>query len=73
MKGLELTDMGDSAPRLLSRNNEAESIEATAKITGLGDSDDETLIGGRDDQTLPLKFKTNINKHQNERNKKNTN
>lgn len=46
--------MGESAPRLLSRKNEAASIVATANITGLGLPDDETLIGGSDDQTLPF-------------------
>jgi hypothetical protein len=46
--------MGESAPMLLSRKNEAESIDATVSITGLDWSDEETLIGGRDDQTLPF-------------------
>lgn len=38
----------------MSRKNEAASIVATANIIGLGLSTDETLIGGRDDQTLPF-------------------
>jgi hypothetical protein len=50
--------MGESAPRLLSRKNEAESIDATVSIIGLDWSDEETLIGGRDDQTLPLTIET---------------
>jgi len=47
-----LTEIGESAPRLLSRKKEAESIEATANIMGLDGFEDEMLIGGRDDQTL---------------------
>lgn len=48
-----LTEIGESAPRLLSRKNEEESIDATVNIMGLDCSLDELLIGGRDDQTLP--------------------
>lgn len=50
----EPTDMGESAPILLSRKKDAESIEATANITGLDFSEDK-LIGGSADQTLPFK------------------
>lgn len=55
-KGLQLTDIGESAPKLLSRKNEAESIDATVNITGFDWSED-TFIGGSDDQTLPFTFK----------------
>ena len=48
-----LTEIGESAPRLLSRKNEAESIDATVNKMGLDCCKDEMLIGGRDDQTLP--------------------
>jgi hypothetical protein len=34
-KELELTEIGDSAPKFLSRKNEAESIDATVNIIGL--------------------------------------
>lgn len=50
---LALTEIGESAPRFLSRKNEAESIDATVNIRGLEGFEDEMLIGGRDDQTLP--------------------
>lgn len=53
IKDLKLTDIGESAPRLLSRKNEAESIDATVNIMGLLLSE-EVLIGGSDDQTLPF-------------------
>lgn len=52
--GSKLTDIGESAPMLLSRKNEAESIDATVKITGFPWSDDEVLIGWSADQTLPF-------------------
>lgn len=65
IKDLKPTDIGESAPRLLSRKNEAESIDATVNIMGFPWSE-EVLIGGSDDQTLPfiitiqkLKFKVN--------------
>lgn len=44
--------MGESAPMLLSRKKEAESMEATVRMTGLDWSEEEVLIGGSDDQTL---------------------
>lgn len=53
-KELELTEIGDSAPKFLSRKNEAESIDATVNIIGLEWFVDELLIGGSDDQTLPF-------------------
>lgn len=61
IKGLELTDIGESAPRLLSRKNEAESIDATVNMTGFDWSEEETFIGGSDDQTLPFIFKIQKN------------
>lgn len=54
IRRLKLTDIGDSAPRLLSRKNEAESIDATVKIIGFELSEDEILIGRSDDHTLPF-------------------
>lgn len=53
----KLTDIGESAPRFLSRKKDAESIDATASIIGLDCSDDEIFIGGSDDQTLPFIMK----------------
>lgn len=57
---LELTDKGESAPRPLSRKKEAESIVAIASIVGLAISEDDSMMGGRDDQTLPF-ISTNRN------------
>lgn len=50
----ELTDIGESAPRLLSRKKDAESIDATNNIMGLDWYDNDILIGGREDQTLSI-------------------
>lgn len=50
----ELTDIGESAPRLLSRKKDAESIDATNNIMGLDQYDNDILIGGREDQTLSI-------------------
>lgn len=55
----ELTDIGESAPRLLSLKNDAASIEATVSIMGLRCFEDELLIGGSADQTLPFMIKMN--------------
>lgn len=55
MKGLQdrkLTERGDSAPRFLSRKNDAESMDAMASIIGFDWLAFETLIGGSEDQTL---------------------
>lgn len=52
----QLTDIGESAPILLSRKKEAVSIEATINITGFAFSDDEMAIGGSADQTLSLQI-----------------
>lgn len=52
----ELTDKEDSAPRLLSRKNEAESIDATVNIIGFLLPEDEIFSAGRADQTLPFIF-----------------
>jgi len=65
---LSLTEIGESAPRLLSRKNEAESMEATVNKMGLDCCKEEVLIGGRDDQTLPSI--RNIHKINNEYNSK---
>ena len=62
-KQYELTDIGESAPRLLSRKNDAASIEATVSIMGLGWFEDELLIGGSADQTLPFMIKMNKIRH----------
>lgn len=51
----QLTDIGESAPRLLSRKKEAASIEATVNIIGFAFFDDETIIGGNADQTLQVR------------------
>lgn len=52
----KLTDIGESAPRFLSRKKDTESNDA-ASIIGLDCSDDEIFIGGSDDQTLPFIMK----------------
>jgi hypothetical protein len=52
VNAVALTEIGESAPRLMSRKKEKESIEATVNIMGLGGFLDEMLTGGRDDQTL---------------------
>lgn len=39
---------------LLSRKKEAESMETSDSIMGLDWYDNEVLIGGSDDQTLPF-------------------
>ena len=49
--------MGESAPRLLSRKKEAESIDATVNIMDFDFSEKEVSIGGSADQTLPFKSK----------------
>lgn len=50
----KLTDKGDCAPKLLSRKNEAESIDATVNKMGF---EDETFVVGNADKTLPFIFK----------------
>lgn len=55
MQKNKLTDNGESAPILLSRKNDAESIEAITNKIGFGGFTDETFIGGSDDQTLPFR------------------
>lgn len=52
IKEFDLTDIGDSAPKFLSRKNEAESIDATVNIIGLDWFEDESLIGGRDRKSV---------------------
>lgn len=52
-----LTDIGDSAPRLLSRKNDAESIDVIVNIIGFAFGEDKILIGGSADQTLPFKLR----------------
>lgn len=47
--------MGESAPRLRSRKNDAESRDAMAITTGLSGFINEALIGGSEDHTLPLR------------------
>lgn len=51
-KSQDLTDIGESAPKLLSRKNDAESMDATVSTIGLRLLEDETSIGGSEDQTL---------------------
>ena len=58
----ELTDKGESAPRLLSRKNEAESIDDTANTIGFSLLEAETFVVGRADQTLPFIFKLYVKK-----------
>lgn len=60
---IKLTDIGESAPRLLSRKNDAASIEATVSIMGLDWFEDELLIGGTADQTLPFIIRMNKIRH----------
>lgn len=55
---MQLTDIGDSAPRFLSRKKEAESMDVITKTIGFGLGEEDKLIGGSADQTLP--FKLNI-------------
>lgn len=52
-----LTDIGESAPRLLSRKKEAESIDAIVNMIGFDLCEDEEFIGGSADQTLSFKLK----------------
>lgn len=52
-----LTDIGDSAPRLLSRKNDAESIDVIVNKIGFAFGEDKILIGGSADQTLPFKLR----------------
>lgn len=56
-KQRDLTDIGESAPKLLSRKNDAESMEAKVSTIGLRLLEEETLIGGSEDQTLSFKTK----------------
>lgn len=52
-----LTDIGDSAPRLLSRKNDAVSMDVMVNKIGFAFGEDEILIGGSADQTLPFKLR----------------
>lgn len=47
--------MGESAPRLRSRKNDAESWDAVTIIIGFWCFVDELLIGGNEVHTLPFK------------------
>jgi hypothetical protein len=48
--------MGESAPRLRSRKNDAESWDATTIIIGFWSFMDALLIAGNEAQTLPFKY-----------------
>lgn len=54
IEGFQHTDKGESAPGLLSRKKDAESMDATTNKIGLG-CPDVILIGGSEDKTLPFR------------------